>query len=216
MDGEYYTAEAQVFYPIIQPPTVSDSVPVCAGVEGFRLGVVMDDRAIFYWNQGSDGHYQCSLGPVDSEPEDNALVDFVDGQNFLRYTDLPDGEYKAWVRRECFHDCYFHRDSTYYSDWSEPVTFRVGDPPDDTVSIHNTLTAKDITLVPNPATLQVTVTSAVRIATVTLTDLSGREVLRKAVNAEQAVLDISTLPKGVYLATIVTPEATTTKRLVVN
>ncbi|MCR4829381.1 MAG: hypothetical protein K5864_07965 [Bacteroidales bacterium] len=50
MDGEYYTAGGQFFYPIIQPPTVSDSVPLCAGVDGFRLGVVMDDRAIFYWN----------------------------------------------------------------------------------------------------------------------------------------------------------------------
>ena len=98
LDGEYYTAVGQYFYPIIQPPTVSDSVPSCAGVDGFRLGVVMDDMVIFYWNQGSDGHYQCSLGPADSEPEDNALVDFVDGQNFLRYTDLPDGEYKAWAK----------------------------------------------------------------------------------------------------------------------
>ncbi len=215
-DGYYSTACGQSFYPIVLPPTESDSVPQCAGVDGFRLGVVMDDMAIFYWNQGLSGRYQCSLGPTDSEPEDNALVDFVDGQNFLRYTDLPDGEYKAWVRRVCYHDCYFHRDSTYYSDWSEPIAFRVGDPPDDTVSVRNVPQLSDVTLVPNPATLQVTVTSAERIATVTLTDMSGREVLRREVNAEQAVLDISTLPKGVYLTTIVTPQATTTKRLVVN
>ena len=96
------------------------------------------------------------------------------------------------------------------------MTFRVGDPPDDTVAIHNVLATNDITMVPNPATLQVTVRSAVRMATVTLTDLGGREVLRRDVNAEQAVLDISTLTKGVYLTTIVTPQATTTKRLVVN
>ncbi|MCR4828423.1 MAG: T9SS type A sorting domain-containing protein [Bacteroidales bacterium] len=191
-------------------------MPLCAGVDGFRLGVVMDDVAIFYWNQGLSGRYQCSLGPADSEPEDNALVEFADGQNFLRYTDLPDGEYKACVRRVCYHDCYFHRDSTYYSDWSEPIAFRVGDPPDDTVSVRGVPQLSDVTLVPNPATLQVTVTSAERIATVTLTDMSGREVLRLEVNAEQTTLDISTLPKGVYLATIVTPQATTTKRLVVN
>ena len=87
----------------------------------------------------------------------------------------------------------------------------------DTVADAETL----FTLTPNPATGSVRCIigeGTFAGGVLTMTDVSGREVLRKAVPAMEAAveIDLSHLPAGTYFVTLSTPKFTATRRLVVE
>lgn len=76
------------------------------------------------------------------------------------------------------------------------------------------VTAKTITMYPNPAQEKVFVTSATSIETITLVDISGRKVLEITPKNTNAELDLTTLRSGVYMAIVVGEGKKTIKKMV--
>ncbi|MCR4811193.1 MAG: T9SS type A sorting domain-containing protein [Bacteroidales bacterium] len=73
-----------------------------------------------------------------------------------------------------------------------------------------------VSLRPNPTSGVTTVSCAEAISELTVCDMAGRVVLRKAACGTTATFDTSTLRKGVYLVKVTTARGTVTKKLVVE
>ena len=73
-----------------------------------------------------------------------------------------------------------------------------------------------VSLRPNPTSAVTTVSCAEAITDLTVRDMAGRVVLRKAACGATATFDTSTFRKGVYLVKVTTARGTTTKKLVVE
>ena len=113
--------------------------------------------------------------------------------------------YTAWVRAIC--------DSTDISSWSESIRFRTGSNTEGIESIVDHFTS----IMPNPASSQVTVLSSFRLLTVELFSLNGQLITRKGVhNSITTTLPLGTTPKGTYLMRIKTSNGTTYKKLIVD
>lgn len=61
-----------------------------------------------------------------------------------------------------------------------------------------------------------TITCAEPITELTVRDMAGRTVLRKAACCSTTTLDVSSLRKGVYLVKVTTARGTASKKLVVE
>ena len=74
-----------------------------------------------------------------------------------------------------------------------------------------------ILIYPNPAKGMLNIESAERLTSISLTDMQGRELLRKdKINDNKLTLDISHLSKGVYLINIVSQSGSMVKRVIVD
>ncbi|MBO4751877.1 MAG: T9SS type A sorting domain-containing protein [Bacteroidales bacterium] len=73
-----------------------------------------------------------------------------------------------------------------------------------------------VSLRPNPSSGVTTVSCAEAITDLTVRDMAGRVVLRKAACGTTATFDTTTLRKGVYLVKVTTVRGTVTKKLVVE
>lgn len=69
-------------------------------------------------------------------------------------------------------------------------------------------------LYPNPASSRITISSQSLIESLSITDMSGREVITKNVGQHSAVLDISSLSVGVYTVLTQTTDGVVTRRLI--
>lgn len=98
-------------------------------------------------------------------------------------------------------------------EWSQPLEFTTLDTVH-TTGIHTT-EAGTAALYPNPAHGVVTV-EALSPATVTLLALSGRAVNTWAMDAGTMTIDLTTLPRGTYFVRIVTRNAVTVSKLIVE
>ncbi len=72
----------------------------------------------------------------------------------------------------------------------------------------------DITLFPNPAINDLTISSREMIENVSVYNLSGQVVLQKSVNATQDLLDVSNLTSGVYLMQLTSNGQSVTKKFI--
>jgi len=72
-----------------------------------------------------------------------------------------------------------------------------------------------LSLFPNPATDVFSVTGIEGTAIITLSDLSGKLLLSKNISADETV-SVSTLPNGIYLATVKSKDITETEKLVIQ
>lgn len=70
------------------------------------------------------------------------------------------------------------------------------------LSINETITPSPITLSPNPATNQITISSTTIIQTLHITNILGQLVLTHTPNKKEATINIPHLPPGTYLAKI--------------
>ncbi|MBR3724589.1 MAG: T9SS type A sorting domain-containing protein, partial [Bacteroidales bacterium] len=70
---------------------------------------------------------------------------------------------------------------------------------------------------PNPTHGTVTVTTRhASSATLTLRNAAGQEVLHHTARRQAFSIDVDKLPAGVYFATLVTPQGTATRKLVIE
>ncbi len=91
----------------------------------------------------------------------------------------------------------------------EVPTFRKFTTPD--------LSEADVELFPNPASDAVLVRVADEISEIVVFSMDGRQLFRRSyAGIEQANLDVSTLPAGVYLVSVRTAEEVVTERLVIH
>lgn len=58
--------------------------------------------------------------------------------------------------------------------------------------------SESVSIYPNPASSTVTVSSSEKIASVSIVDVTGREVMRRAVSGERVDIDVSGMSSGVY------------------
>ncbi|MEO0474024.1 MAG: T9SS type A sorting domain-containing protein, partial [Bacteroidota bacterium] len=70
---------------------------------------------------------------------------------------------------------------------------------DDGVSIDNLLPANAIRLYPNPASSSLQLDAQIRLDEVVILNTVGQVVMQKEINAQQAELNVSALPVGMYI-----------------
>ena len=113
--------------------------------------------------------------------------------------------YTAWIRAIC--------DSAKTSQWSDSIRFSTGSGTESIESLVDRFTS----IMPNPASSQVTVLSSYRLLTVELFSLNGQLITSKSVyNSITTTLPLNTTPKGTYLMRIKTSNGTTYKKLIVD
>ncbi|MBO4599445.1 MAG: T9SS type A sorting domain-containing protein, partial [Bacteroidales bacterium] len=71
-------------------------------------------------------------------------------------------------------------------------------------------------IMPNPAREAVSVLSSYGLESVAVYDLTGRRLMEQPAEGLAATLDVTALPKGVYVVAIRTLQGVATKRLVVE
>ena len=217
-------------FPITERPPCNPDTLTCAPVPEFGVQTLLNGEEVqFTWYPlPSHQHYQISVGPQGTPPDDNPIYD-ADNQPFAITGDWDSTIlYAAYIRAQC--NLYCHPDSTLvWSDWSNPVFFYTGRTMPDTTHQHNPegINAPDakaplFTLTPNPAHNSVTVTVNPQLPilksqlSITLTDAAGRELFTTKVSTPKFQLPLSDYPAGTYFVTLRTPDTTSTQRLVIE
>lgn len=203
-------------FPIVQIDTsfaYPDTIPfVCPEVDGFRVGDASDGSAVLMWNSNSEHQsWQISIASQGEEPED-AIIDSVITHTFFMKTQLDSCvEYRAYIRALCEH-----RDSIYYSEWSDPVTIYICDTTGTEEGFDTADDESRTYLMPNPAKDRVTIMSDCIINSVEVFSPNGACQLRTATNSCPVELDTSLLPAGQYIVVIHTDKGTYSKKLVLE
>jgi hypothetical protein len=118
-----------------------------------------------------------------------------------------DETYAVYVRGVC------NDSGTLHSDWSNINLVYLNMP----LAGTDDVTSSDgITLRPNPADRQVTVSATMPIKHVEVYDLAGRLVDARQPNGYTLQLNLKSYPSGTYLVKVTTANGTTTKKLVVK
>jgi len=180
------------------------------------LTLVGDSQSV-YWRSDTDAElFQLSLCTDTVEPDFGRL--FTTSSTALALPSLhPDSTYRLYLRKQCA----FRQDSVW-SDWSEPLLIEARPSAAIDDIDHSPFI---IQLSPNPTDGPLTIQyssfnnqhSPFPSATLTLTDLLGREIQTiKQSNNQTITLDLSPLPPATYLLRIQTPAGPTTKKLIIQ
>ena len=181
-----------------------DTVPLeCGAVEGFRHAGERGGMPSFEWSR-SVGQtvfeiaYAAGRAAWSGEATDRTTWT-------LPPTSEPGTEYRVRVRAKCMHRCYIH-DTVMWGPWSSVLRVTT---PGERAGVAETVASggRLFSLEPNPARGRVVLRIGDGVALpgeVTVTDMQGREVLRRAVEvgAAGAVLETAGLPSGTYMVTL--------------
>ena len=184
-----------------------------------------DNSAVVTWPQYEEGLvYDLRLT---SQPDGlDSIITTTDTTLVLQ--DLPAGNlYFTSLRKHCRYAT-VNYDTLLYSPWIEGPSF--GSITHDTTgggsdTTHSDTTAiavagnLDFALGPNPAHEKVNVVllqEGCDGSELVLCDITGRELRRYPVETSRTTLDISSLPAGVYLLRLLSPQGTGVRRLVVE
>ena len=124
--------------------------------------------------------------------------------NYWEYCNLTPGRrYTVRLRSRC-DNLYSHS----WSDWGEPVSFGEN---------HGieAVTEPEVSVVPNPAADRVAVRCCGRMTAVEVVDALGRTVLTIDGGGNEATLDVSALPTGLYTVLVTTPQGRTARHLTI-
>jgi hypothetical protein len=180
---------------------------MCPEVTDLSVTQSSSDSLLIEW--GTDWHqanWELQYYPTGTSP-DSAETIVCHSPSYL-LTGLDSTiTYNVRVRAVCTYD------STYRSEWQ-----RIAVHNGMTVGIHNAATTPDdsITLRPNPASKQVTVSATMPLRKVEVYDLAGRLVEARQPSGNTLQLDLKSYPSGTYLVKITTGTGTSTKKLVVK
>ena len=209
----YYGYSDACFQPMIFP--ILDTTgyylrfqDTCADVSNFNLVSMDMTSATFSWDNNTSEHvgWQIAYGEEGMAVENCTFVNT--GSTVYCLSDLDSAKwYVAYVRALC--------DDNKYSNWSDSIRFYItGDTTQ--VSIQNTILEEYTQLIPNPASDIVSIFSSFSIRKVEIYSLKGEKLIESDVENVSISLDVSTLPKGIYLVKVYTPKGVATKKLVVN
>lgn len=143
-------------------------------------------------------------------PNGSELVESVDTNHWEYCGLLPGRTYTLYLRSQCDE-----ADGTHsWSDWSGAFA-AVGQATQGIAGVGGV--AADVTLRPNPATDEVTVDAkdVSEVVTVTVTDMSGVEVLRREGVRLPLTVGTASLAAGTYVVRVVTPLGTAVQKLAV-
>ena len=194
-------------FPIIE---VGFDTVMCHDVRNLRVAMRGYGRATLTWDSGDGGPWIVAHGKMLDSWNDYTF-DTVTSPT-LTLTGLEVGTvYFALVRGYCSL-------TGEYGDWSSPLeveVFQQGSDEPTGIEQAGDL-GRFVHLMPNPARDVVSVLSSYRMSRVVLYDLNGRTVLEQEADGITAVLDVSGLASGTYIAAIYLPHGVLTKKLVVE
>ena len=195
--------------------TLSMVVIQCENVSGmeFKKGLLimkarmLDEQDRLLWEAGL-------AAPIESwTDKESRYYGFRLWSKWLYFRNYPTGNYriKAWV-----DSLYMDGEYTVYCDSiqelsSKTVSFR----------IENGSAVKDcaestLRVFPNPTSEQLNVTCGEEMRSIALFNPTGQQVLRVNPNAPQAELQVSGLPRGLYLLKVETAGGTAVRKVVVE
>ena len=195
---------------------------MCPVVSGLRVEDRQGDEVTVTWNaHGSHTAWTVTYGPLGTPRDSFAVVACL--QPSLTITGLDSTRiYDISVQAQCdYHvsdlepfdaDVLNNRDTTFFSEQGKHLYLRGGN----LVSINDVTPDDGITLRPNPADRQVTVSATMPIKHVEVYDLAGRLVETRQPSGTTLQLDLKSYPTGTYLVKVTTANGTTTKKLVVK
>jgi hypothetical protein len=196
----------------------------CPEVEGFDFAGMYAGSPTFVWDSAAEhDYYQIAYGAYNLSVRQ--LQKDTTSRNFIELFGLsPDIYYQARVRARCHHRCPIH-DTVMWTAWSAPVYFYTGDHMPDTTHQPEGIDAPGevlpFAIVPNPSrsgerqVVEIGRQVPLQGMTLTLHDAAGHEVLRMEVKEHRFALPAS-LPAGVYVATLASPQGTAVRRVVVE
>ena len=175
-------------------------------------------------NQDSTEHH-LAIGKWPTHPDSCDIRILPAARIFENISGLDTGCYYAvWDKNECGRRFTFHTDTSYWTDWSEPLIFYLGtepdttapDPGDDTVVLVHAPSPSPIRLYPNPTSGMLTVDCSQWPATqLEVLDIQGRTLLQQTtIEAPITTLDIRHLPVGSYILKASGLQGTTIKPFV--
>ncbi|MCR5423848.1 MAG: T9SS type A sorting domain-containing protein [Bacteroidales bacterium] len=185
-----------------------DSVPPpCAVPTGFRAERRQDSCLSVCWDADTTHlAWELSFGVLGS-PRDRYTTVMCDSSHHTFCGLSEDETYAVYVRGVC------NDSGTLHSDWSNINLVYLNMP----LAGTDDVTPNDgITLRPNPADKQVTVSAVLPLLHVEVYDLAGRLVETRQPSGTALQLDLKSYPTGTYLVKVTTATGTTTKKLVVK
>lgn len=212
-DGEWETVASNYFihlYPIIDTTYSSalSDVDTCIVPHNLRVRYVTGDSVLLQWDNLSMGYEISLTRNLSSSPDNGMIYESVEGVKLISGLEK-DRVYAAFVRAKC-------SDGTT-SEWSDSVQFFVcGDTVQHGSSSIGTVVEENTHIMPNPASDKLTVTSSYQIDRIMVFNATGKMVKTIEVNAKSTTLDISNLPKGVYIVSIASTQGDSYKKLIKN
>ena len=190
-------------------------LPTCPQVEWFNVTGTRGDTTILRWQSADDLHaeWQLSYGPKGIDPDNGTLVD-CRAASWRHIDSLHTRDsMSAWVRTVCRDEDYLR-----YSDWSHEVSWGGRDTsvlwteqPQGNIRLEGL-----VRLTPNPATDEVTITSAYRLTGVEVYSMDGRLRYQAPAQGLTCRFAVQGWPRGTYLVLVQTAAGTSTKKLVVR
>ena len=212
-----------LIYLIVEPPTLDSSDCITPPAPELlytdsESGLVSLQLQV---NQDSTEHH-LAIGKWPTHPDSCDIRILPAARIFENISGLDTGCYYAvWDRNECGRRFTFHTDTSYWTDWSEPLIFYLGtepdttapDPGDDTVVLVHAPSPSPIRLYPNPTSGVLTVDCSQWPAThLEVLDLQGRILLQQpTLDTPVTTLDIHHLSAGSYILKVSGPQGTTIK-----
>ncbi|MCQ2261700.1 MAG: T9SS type A sorting domain-containing protein [Bacteroidales bacterium] len=160
--------------------------------------------------------YDAVVVPWRDDPSTGVIrTTTANNQSFIGYGLQQGIYYAAYVRTRCHHECDIH-DTVYYSDWSQPLYFFLGDtePTDSPYAGVSTLAENSVKLVPNPASDQAMITSSFGINGIEVYSLKGELMEHSTRNGGTvANIDLQRYPAGAYIVRIRTAKGIVARHL---
>lgn len=197
-------------FPIFDTTSYQDTTTVtwCRPPDNLRAPAPDAESTVLMWHSFDGPVWEVSLCKGCTEPDSGVMTQYT--TTFANLTGLEAGAtYTAWVRALCA--------SGDTSEWSDSLQFYVPQPADTGV-VQQVFCVDDayFRLSPNPAREVVNVFSSFQMREVAIYSLSGVLMRREEVRGVTANMDISGMPKGVYIVRATTTHGMSYARLVVE
>lgn len=176
--------------------TLEDEPEECLAPTGLHTISVDSNRATIAWTAGgSETQWQIKVN------DDNNNLIMASTSTYVLSNLTPATAYRVRVRAYC--------SESSQSGWSAELTFTT----ESGIGIDG-VDESGISLFPNPASSQVTI-SVSEPATVSIVDISGREVFRASVES-QTVVDLSDMARGAYFVRFSGEQLNAIRKLIVR
>ncbi len=210
-DDWYRYASRPRYTPVIFPVfDLNFDTVLCHEVSNLRVAERGAGSATLMWDAGDGGPWIVAYGKVDDAWEDFTF-DTVTAP-MITLTGLEVGtQYFALVRGYCSV-------TEEYGEWTRPLEVEIFQPGHEEPEgiEHPGDLGRFTRLVPNPARGEVNVVSSFRLSRIELYSLDGRKVLEQEADGISTMVDVSSLPRGTYIAALYLPHGVATKKLVVE
>ena len=215
--GQWIWKDSERFlliFPIIEIDTTYNPQPqdtfVCPTASGLQVASQSDQTTWLMWNSSSEHQsWQISYGEAGTAPGEGT-TDSVSGPPIFSIVGLDScRSYVAYVRAVCEHG-----DSTYFSDWSDPLDIYHCDHP---VSIESSSPLDQFTqIIPSPASGTAQVVSSFQLQRIEVFNTAGTSVYDSSADGISHSIDVSGWESGFYFAVIHSAGGIVTKKLVVK